>query len=117
MVACPVVTSHQNPLETGDSALVYVFPSASSIRVFTPRSLCGGAGPVPERGGSCPGVGVARSPTGPLRHVAVSVEATRPVNGSRATPLPRATRRFRCRSLVVLPGCRCGADGLDDRRI
>src|SRR2546430_1123178 len=32
------VTSHQTHSETGDSALVYVFPSASSIRVFTPRS-------------------------------------------------------------------------------
>src|SRR4029077_3747503 len=46
MLACPVVTSPQPDRKQGDSALVYVFPSASSIRVFTPRSHCGRGGSV-----------------------------------------------------------------------
>src|SRR5436309_15109117 len=34
LVACLAVTSHRTQSETGDSALVYVFDSASSIRVL-----------------------------------------------------------------------------------
>ena len=50
-----------------------------------------------EPRGSCPGVGVARSPTGPLRAGAISFSATRPVSGSRATrsPVPPAGRSIR----------------------
>src|SRR5437667_12509593 len=46
---------------------------------------------VTSRSGSCPGVGAARSPTGPLPTTWFRLRATRPVNGSR-NPLPRATR-------------------------
>src|SRR5438034_4552658 len=46
LVACLAVTSHRTQSETGDSALVYVFPSASSIRVSACRR--------PSAGGSRP---------------------------------------------------------------
>src|SRR5438874_13107042 len=46
LVACLAVTSHRTPSETGDSALVYVFPSASSIRVSAfRRTSAGGSRP------------------------------------------------------------------------
>src|SRR2546430_5661923 len=47
-----------------------------------------------SRRGSCPGVGVARSPTGPLPTTWNRSRLTRPVNGSRATrsPVPPASR-------------------------
>src|SRR5437867_9920922 len=46
LVACLAVTSHRTQSETGDSALVYVFPSASSIRVSAcRRTSAGGSRP------------------------------------------------------------------------
>src|SRR5256885_4444792 len=85
--------------ETADSALVYVFPSASSIRVFTPRSN-------PSAVGSCPGyAGLSLSAPSP----GASALREKP-----AAPChPPATNA----ASVVLARRRCGSDGLDHARI
>src|SRR5438094_9606803 len=60
LVACLAVTSHRTQSETGDSALVYVFPSASSIRVSACRRTSAG-GSRPSFSGEQTGVFFARS--------------------------------------------------------
>jgi len=52
-----------------------------------PKTSFGGASEE-TRSGSCPGVGVARSPTVRSAPVAIGPDATRPVSGSRATRSP-----------------------------
>src|SRR5207302_4873402 len=47
----------------------------------------------PADAGSCPGVGVARSPAGPLPTTSTARWLARPAYGSRTTRSPRATRR------------------------
>src|SRR5258705_9799345 len=54
--------------------------------------LCRLASADAKRCGSCPGVGVARSATGPLRPRLRRFGATRPDERLARNPLPRATR-------------------------
>src|SRR5438309_8156187 len=55
--------------------------------------------------GSCPGVGVARSPTGPLRPCRDRLAVARPVSGSRATRSPVPPARPSALSQGVMKSC------------
>src|SRR6266513_2127651 len=84
--------------ETADSALVYVFPSASSIRVFTPRSNSSAVG-------SCPGyTGLSLSaPSPPCSSLSFAAGGSPGHPRFARDPLRRATRPRRTPLQSSLP--------------